>query len=303
MAAAFCNLTLIAPAQQLRVVPPSAAVREGNTLYNAPFHLAQCRLQQITKGDLVATRPSALLRGLAMRREADGATGSYAIPARSIPRVTLTLAVAATTIASMSQDFAANIKSGATIVYDGKTDLPFQPAVPKPAPFNIRFAFTRPYFYNKADGDLLFDIVCTDTVTGYSGYWVDGCETRPYGAFWMLGTSGRLSSGRYPTLSLDTTQSSQQVPGGSLTYAVTGLTAQLPALWWIGFSSRQWGALSLPFDLGPLGAPGNSLRTGLDILGVLPVRASGSTFRGEAVLPLPKDPLLGGSGHYVQAMI
>ncbi|MCA8971683.1 MAG: hypothetical protein KDC95_17965, partial [Planctomycetes bacterium] len=283
--------------------PQFAASREGNTLANVPFHAPECRFQQVTAASEIAPNGLAVLRGLAFRREGGGTTGSYSIPARSIPRVTIELAPAAVTLDKMASIFANNIRGVVTSVFDAKVDLPYQPVFPNgPGPFNVSFVFSRPYIHRVTDGDLLLDLKSFDpTKTGYSGYWLDAFETRPYGQFWLIGTSGRLSNGGRPLLSLDT--SSSQIPGGQLNYSLRSLPQSLPCFWFLGFSRTTWGVLPLPLDLTPLGATGNSLYTGMEIFGPMTVRASGSAFEGYAQLPIPNDPKLDGAGFYTQALV
>ena len=302
--AVAATLAATLAAQVKRPLPASAPLRDGNSLSNAPFHHTRCRYQHLVPSDALTKLSVSVVRGLAMRRETGGTLGGYAIKARRVPRLRIVLGHSKKTEANLDRVFANNWSDAPRTLFDKQVDLPAQPKLRGPAPFNVRFVLTSPFIHRKQTGNLLLEIICDDpTTTRYSGYWVDAAEVKSYGRFWIKGTSGRTASGRRPLLSLDTTQRNVQVPGGRLHYAVRYLDKSYPALWWIGFSDKSWGALTLPFDLSPFGASGNKIYTGLDLAGPMQLVKSGNYWSAKGVLPIPKDDALGGMGFFIQAML
>ncbi len=110
------------------------------------------------------------------------------------------------------------------------------------------------------------------------------------GTFQLVGQGGIHPSGEEvrlelfsgcPTLSTD------------LEFGVTSDLQLGQAFVLAGFSNTWWNALSLPFDLGVLGAPGNTVRVSADV----------SLGERYVVLSIPNDPLFVGNSLYFQGVV
>ena len=74
----------------------------------------------------------------------------------------------------------------------------------------------------------------------------------------------------------------------------------VPILLWMGTSRDKWGALALPLDLTPLGAPGNRVWVALDVgSAVLPNPGGG----GALTVPVPNESALKGITFFLQSML
>lgn len=116
------------------------------------------------------------------------------------------------------------------------------------------------------------------------------------GAAWVL--SGRPFVESYGTGCAGAVASASGVPavGSSFTLELDAAVA-VPALLFLGASDTTWNGLSLPLDLGPLGAPGCSLLTGPQAM-----VANGTDITGHAGQPvfIPADAGLIGRTVYAQ---
>ena len=290
-------VTALLPAQTIQVVPGYLANKDGNSSGAYPFGYTTCRTQQVVTASALC-RVSALLTGLAMRR--DG-TGTGNMLARQVPNFKVELGTTTASPGSLNTTFAANRTGTMTTVFSGNYNLPANPPA-NPGPFNIKWTWTKPVIFLANQGNLLIDITAPGTV-GKSSYFVDQETITP-------GTPGRCSS--YGTPGVFAGKDAYTVacpgggagaaPGGQLALEVKGLNSQYPNMAFFGQSNQKFGPLTLPFSLAPLGAPGNSLYA--EMLFLLPVNltAQGSTWEGTVALPIPSDPLYTGLTLYGQAL-
>ncbi len=83
-----------------------------------------------------------------------------------------------------------------------------------------------------------------------------------------------------------------------------GAPGHVPAILGFGASRTQWGPLRLPFDLGPLGAPGNFIRSAFDVAFGWTTSGSGAG-KGKlyVMVRIPNNPTLIGGWFYTQWLI
>ncbi len=84
-----------------------------------------------------------------------------------------------------------------------------------------------------------------------------------------------------------------------------GVPGRAPVILGFGASRAKWGPLRLPFDLGPLGAPGNYIRSAFDVAygwraGGLPGPGKGRLY---VLVRIPNNPSLVGSWFYTQWLV
>lgn len=161
---------------------------------------------------------------------------------------------------------------------------------PTPQPFSIALAFTTPYVH-AVRSDLLLEIEVAPDPNRAATYFLDleADRTKP-GSIRRFGTQGRFRS--QETLSLSSSPGAL-VPGGRVEYIFSRLQSGYPTVASFGFSKSRFGALSLPFDLSALGAPGNSLYSSIDLAFAAEVGRASRTFFARAILDIPNDARLG----------
>jgi hypothetical protein len=285
-------------AQSTKVVPPNLTSVEGESSYYFPFLYDAGRFQQIWDGQAVCAA-SAVLTQISFRRDTNQDKSAYT----SIVRVNTTVSLGVTSVspATMTTNFTNNLANArlTTLVNAVNYTLPAQPApVGGPAPFNVTYPMTTPFIFINAQGHLLMEWIVPGSANNKDSYLLDG-ETqtsgvgyaRPFGAF------GRFSAGDTPTFSCDATR---LIPGGAVALTVSNLKSNYAAAAFFGFSDTSWSGLTLPFDLGLLGATGNTLYTGRTIELPLPTVASGSTYQGQINLPLPNITTFAGYKMFAQ---
>jgi len=269
-------------AQQTKVVPAAAAKRDGNkaTPYFAGFSAG--RVQQITMGSALCQK-TAVIAEVALRH--DGASKGV-IAGMSFSKLSLWAGYATKTPATMSSKFATNrAASGQTLVFQGRYSLPRQSATSRP--FNIPFKFARAFVYTRSQGDLLLEWEVPARAKRVN-YFFDAERSSGFqGSSWVFGAGGAFQSA--DPYRITCTDVMALLPGGSVKVLVWGLKKAWPALLITGFSDKNFGALRLPFQLGPLGAKGNSLNVSMDLLTPLPLKLGKQGFEGRSTLPVPHD--------------
>ncbi|MCB9869145.1 MAG: hypothetical protein H6837_04755 [Planctomycetes bacterium] len=247
-------------AQATKVVPAFNTVIEGSTLSVYPFGYTTNRMQQVWSGSSISSNTS-LVRGISYRM--DTVSRTAAEPGRTYTGVTIAVGTSTVTPATMSTTFATNVTSPLTNVITGNYNLPAQPApTGQPAPFNVDFSWSTPYIYSPTAGSLILDVTLPGTV-GKSNYFVDAeYSTGVPGSAVPFGTSGSFSSSETFALSAaaDTLGA-----GGSLDIQCGTFSKAYLGSLVVGLSDKTWGAVSLPLDLGLIGAPGNSLYVSMNL--------------------------------------
>jgi hypothetical protein len=298
-AAAIVSLLLAttASAQGAAVVPAWAASTEGNRMSHLPYLYDASRTQMVVAGSAFCNAV-AQINGMELRR--DGVEPSpYA--ARTLPSHIVTVGYAATTPATMSTTFASNRGPGQTVVMSGAFNLPAQPVVPAPAPFNIVLPFSTPLLYVRAQGDLLVEIEIPGTATTRVLYYLDAQDyASGAGTVAGFGTSGAVQAGDRLVASCATTG---LAPGGSANTTISGASKAYPTLHWIGASNTSFFGVPLPLDLTGVGAPTNHLYASMALAVGVTMTGGLGGFSGVTNWPIPNDPGLGGAIVYAQWLI
>ena len=259
-------LAAAAGAQNTKIVPAGAAAGDGNT--STPFFSGYGGgiAQQIFHSAAV-TQGSAVIREVRLRADAS----SVNEPMRSFSAFEFYVGYTSVSPASMTSTFASNRTSTLTKVFSGQYNLPGKPGKQL---FNISWKLSTPLVYAPSKGHLLLEWRVPIPPTK-SNYFLDAHKSSSViGTQQRFGTSGGFTNPELYQLSTDV---SQLKAGGVMELRASSLVQQYPAIAAFGFSNKSYGPLPLPFDLTPLGAPGNSLYTSLDLM--LPCKWTGSNGR------------------------
>ncbi len=178
------------------------------------------------------------------------------------------------------------------------------PSTP-PAPFSILFPLDKPFAYKgKA---LLVEWVYTPYPTNPKKYYYWYADAESYSATFK----GRPVKGTYVSLgkgcpSTFTNLAYLPYPGSRLQF--TGYCQanmkKLLGVSLLGTSDKKWGAITLPFDLTPLGGPGCKLY--INVVAGMTAFTDPSSPTGRIVFTwgcLPVDPTLSGQSFYEQEMV
>jgi len=276
-------------AQLTRVVPANLAQRSG-TRSASVFAQDSGRYQQLIEGQEFC-RITATLREIAFRRDAL----PFSYNGRQLTSVTLRIGHSNRNAATMSDTFAANWAVPLQVVFKSSLQLP--PALYTAAavyPFNIVIKFTRPFVYIRPVGALLFEIEMPGSVQ-FAMYFADAAAHPTSGRVSAFGTGGKFSTGEQHYMMIPEELSI----GHTDTVLLNGLRGNYPTLAILGASNRSYGQLNLPFDLTPLGAPGNHVYVSLDVLLPVPLQFFDHWY---AYIPLsiPPDRQLAGKQLYFQ---
>jgi len=129
-------------------------------------------------------------------------------------------------------------------------------------------------------------------------YYDSHRTTTSVGSADVFGKAGPFSvSSSY---AVDCASTAKLVPGGSIGFTAKGVPSNNGSVAFLGFSRTNYGPLTLPFDLTPLGAPSNWLNVSVDLVVPLPLSASGSLYDGTTTIPVPQDSTLPGLHVYMQ---
>ena len=283
-------------AQETRVIPWSLEKTDGNTTSAFPFGYTSGRTQQVIDGAALCQN-SALLLGMALRRDGRG-TNTY--KARILPSLTIRLGHTKVSPSTMSTVFASN-RTGpmVTVFPKAKFILPTLPPM-NPGIFAVQWSWAVPFAYNRTLGNLLVEFEIPGT-GGKSEYFMDAHGSKSMGGRTALYGKPGVFAGKDP-YTVTCPSPSRMFPGGSLALSAGGLKKAYTAAAVLGTSRSFWGNLPLPFDLGPLGAPGNALYVKPTFLLSLPLRLSGGSWGGFLSIPLPPDPWFAGAKFYGQVL-
>lgn len=298
---AATTFALVGPAlhaqSSTRVVPNSFAKSEANWVTRDPFisTTAGYRYQQVIAAKPLA-RATVNLKGVSFRVWSIIQT-TY--PAQKLAGVTIKVGRAKTTPDTMSLDFAANRLGVQTTVFQGTISLPAYTTIANgPQAFTNSIAFQRPYRHAVAAGSFLLEMSVAPSSAKALDRLINTEILFPSaGSAQSFGKQGRFRSGETVTPDLDW---EAMYPGGSVDLSATGLKSAYPTLASFGFSKSSFGALPLPFDLGPLGAPGNTLYASIDLIFGATVSKDPSGHKAEASFRIPEIASLGGAKLYAQ---
>ncbi len=282
-------------AQTSKVVPASAATSEGSTNSFLPFYFDAGHAQQVWLGAAVATG-AAVLNSVNFRW--DGANAGYA--SYSISKHVVTIGHTSVSPATMSTTFTANVTTSMTTVLNGSFSVAAaKPSIP--APFNINYPMSSPFIYATAKGNLLMEwIIGSGQATSKGGPVLDAVPaTTGGGTVRPFGTWGKFSNNDTPRWATDP---QKLVPGGTADILLMNFSQAYAAKLFVGLSDKTWNGLTLPYDLGAIGAPGNNLYTGLDVVVPFTLTLSNPNGYGaNPTFPLPNDNKLIGVKAFIQS--
>lgn len=293
------------------VVPAAYANAFGGSDNSIPFTWSPVRYQQVFAGtDL----PSAFtIGGLAVRQNERG-------PIAHNITVDLEIKVGYTTRTpgTMSTVFASNFDAGTPVVVLPRSNVTFPDQSPTPPSSPSQFLFTIPWpnhfaWVPSPGNNFLLDVTIYGNSFGNQiwGYPLDagsGQTARLYGSP-ASATSGSLESGYGLVLGLvewNSTAvpvlSSAETPqiGNQFPVTVSQARPNSAALLLFGVSNRTWGSLSLPFDLGVIGAPGCPVLASGELALSVATRTDG---RGTITLDIPNNIYMLGGRFYNQYLV
>lgn len=262
-AAAFA--LVLAPsltAQQTKVLPPQYTSVEGPFGTAHPFGYTTSKSQQIWLGSAV-TSSIALINGFKYRR--DYGRGMYpAEPGRTYNNATVSIGTTTVAPDKMSTTYASNVTSPLTkILNKAKLSLPALPAsTSQPEAFNIGLNWTTHYIFTGNQGHLILELDLPATL-GKSNYIVDAAQVTGGGSGTVtpFGTGGSFSSPEAYKMSAD---AQSLAPGGAAVITCGNFSKSYTGTLILGLSDTTWMGNSLPFGLGVIGAPNNSLYVSMD---------------------------------------
>jgi len=292
---AVIGLVATSGAQSLSVTVPNYHENTDSARQSGfPFGYSAGRTQQLIHGDQVATSVG-LIHEFSYRQDA---WLSPTAKGRQIPRVIVTMGTTSVQPGNMSLDFAANRTPAMTKVFDGPLTLP-APGTGSPRPFDIRIKLSAPYAYLPTQGNLLLELEIPGKGT-LTGYVVDAAVAIPGGSNTTFGVHGPFAMG--DKLSYKNLDATQLRSGGGIEVGASGLKNMYASVATFGFSKTKFGNLTLPLDLGVLGASKNYLYTSMELVLPLPLRGMFIGYGGSTRLPIPRIAGLGGLEMFSQSI-
>ena len=247
--------------------------------------------------------PAALLREMYFRRSSYVGNENYPYKAA----MDITLSMGPNPPAGANPTFKNNIGGNPVNVFKGTVNLPNTKYVPPPnlPPWNVKIVFTKPFPYISVKGkSLVVDATCTayTSLGTKSGSWYMDMLIPPPGkrvSNPSAQPSCKFSNGKY-----NNSISHRNPVLGGVWYVrynnVLPNTSGFGALGNVG-AKGKWGPFTLPFDLGPLGAPGCSWSVNVLITVALTSNSSGSA--SWPSIPVPNNPVLAGASFYDHAAL
>lgn len=237
--------------QSFQAVPGHADLVDGHQSTSLPFGQSGFRTQLLVAPQAIAAN-GAVLTGLRLRAD----RSSLPMLGVTVPNVTVQISHSSRQVGAMSDDFSVNLTGSPVSVFQGTVDLPgYQDGAAGPLPWDIVITFQQPFTYDVANGQLLIDIVGNNPAGAFPEYWLDAVE--PGGSATVFGQEGALPSGDFLDVGVATGNSLDPrllTIGRTVDYWSGLFFSSLPGVLALGTD-----ALPTPVDMGPLGAPGNSL--------------------------------------------
>jgi hypothetical protein len=283
---------------QIKVLPFHATSAEGNSACYYPFLYDASRSQVIWEGRAVSPIV-AVVKSIHFRR--DATNSNY--PALSVANHVARIGHTTVTPAAMSTTYATNLTSAMTTIVNGKFSVVALPAPkPTPAPFAINYPLAAPFIFTTTKGNVILDWTTgTGATTAKKNYQLDAVTTASSGNTGFVtpfGTWGAFGGKDAASWKGD---ASKLVPGGSANFAFSGFKKAYTANLILGISNQTYSGLSLPFALGVIGAPGNTLYVSMDAILPFTLKQSGSNYIANLSYSIPKDPKLVGLSAFVQS--
>lgn len=288
-------LGITTSAQVKKIVPSGAAQGDGSS--STPYFsgYGAGRAQQVVDGAALC-RVSALVREIALRE--DGRPPLRAKQGRTFSSLKVTLGYSGNAPDTMSTTFAANRMGTQTVIFQGRYSLPPQDTTSRP--FNIVWKLSQAFLYLRSQGNLLVEFEVPGQ-PAKGDYFFDAHAQTGSGA--VCSSFGQAGTFKTPeTYQVSCLNPSALVPGGQIGIIAASFSKQYPAAFALGLSNTQYGPLKLPFDLAPVGAPGNFLNVSIDAIEI-PTWSSGrGGWEARFTGPLPNHFLLWGLTVYTQGL-
>jgi hypothetical protein len=312
---------LAAPAVPAPAQVKTFDVPGGNpyvTYSSAPFGKVFCRYQQIHDGRDIKVGP-ATLRSIAFNPNANGNATAHKLDME----IRVGHAIKAPSV--MSPVYANNT-AGTLPAYVKRAQISI-PALPASS-FAVKFPFARPFQYD-GRSSLAFEVRVYGNDNNNQNFYYDLDLARsPYASYvstvkGATATQGSLSKGwgllarfeyglaTFTPFGMGCKGEGGYIPainntglprvGQPFQVYLANATGNRNAWLLVGKDKSKWGALSLPFDLTPLGFPGCRIYT--DVVQVVPtITQGGGSGQGYGVLPInvPPYPILIGAKVYFQ---
>lgn len=276
-ALALLSLAALLPAQTLLTVPASHAAQEGTGATNVPFGRSTPTRVQYAWDAMLFAGPVTIL-GVSFRLDGGTTAASKQVDCE------MHLSTLPVSLVNFGVDFASNRGSDETIVFPRQIlTLPAQTTLATPSPFLASIPFAAPFAYDPANGGLVLEIVVYGQPPG--AYSIDVtyvCDSPDV----AVGPPACLGSANQPLLVESAT--SQVMWGRPWAARVRQAQPGAFVLLVLGtIDAGTWGGLTLPQDLGIVGAPGCFLS--IDVAGSWFSLAGGD---GSALFPfvLPNTP-------------
>lgn len=274
-------------AQSPLPLPGSHATLEGSSSTNVPFgRSVPTRVQYVYDGSLFAGPVT--ITEVAFRL--DGATGAAA----KLVDCEMSMSTSPLSLPNLAVDFASNRGANATVVLARQLlTLPAQASAAVPNAFLPPIPLTTPFSYDPAQGPLVLEIVVFGQPPGTYSLDVTYVCTSPIVEFGSAGCLG--SNGQAVRVESVTTQVMWGRPWILRTHDAPANTISLLAL---GTTDAGiWEGYLLPYEMGPIGAPGCHLL--VEALAIFPTM-SGSDGSATFPLSIPNMPSLQGVWIYFQ---
>ena len=293
-AAAIALLASVAAAQSV-TVPNAAGSREGNSRATAPFEWATFRYQLVVDRAVLGGQPLTI-RSLRFRVDGDPArprTGHRYADLR------VSWATTRDPVEPRATVFYPSI--GLTQVRSGPLQLPDHNGLPRTT-FDVVIPLDTPIVWSGQE-NLVLDLTVPGPGSSQRFDYPLDAELAQ-GTVTSFGSAGRFSTGESPALAFGRILQAVPplAPGGAITARCERLATSRPVWFMLGLSDTSFGGQALPWSLGPIGAPGNSLLVSPDLIrgpyNAIPLGRGYTAFYDE---PLPADPSLNGLDLYLQA--
>jgi hypothetical protein len=284
-------LGCLLPAQRVYVNPPTNATVEASTRLSFPFAgNAALRLQFICalKGQV------GLINKIAWRRDNDTALTQVNYVAFQ-PDFDLTLSSSPRTPVTISKVYANNHGVDAKMVHSGLLNWPaenFSP--PGPTPFNFTVPLPSAFLFT-GQTDICIDIARRPYTNPNTAFFFDA-DSQSMGTL-----STKLGDGCPNATSNLVVVYDNWAPGANARILQYSAASASPSALVIGDNNIIWGGLLLPYDLGPIGAPGCRVYSN-HVLAIPGLNSTSTAYGGrwDFSMELPNDPLLAGLKVFMQ---
>lgn len=292
--AATIAVTAPVLAQTFHTVPAYADVVDGHESLGLPFGTPAFRTQILVSAGQLTTN-GALLNSIRFRadRWLSSTTGGTQVP-------NVTVSLSHTTVVTLSSTFAANVTGPVSTVFQGTVALPAQGiGSAGPLPWNIVIPFAQQYSFTATTGDLLIDIVGANTPGGSPTYILDAGQAG--GAATQFGASGQHPG--FDNLLLFVATGNDLIPrhlspGHTIDFISSLFFTTAPGVLALGTAAQP-----VPIDLGPIGAPTNSLYIDPIVFATHVWTPSPIGSHATFSLAVPNNPAFVGTTIYGQSLI